>query len=136
MGSLGLNTTSAWSPASMYGTPSTLAFDVLLPIFQLMLVIWHGALAVRMWMLGVKPPLHTISPGWSCTNTSAVNSAALLGGFGSTLMSSIAITSPVCGMFSLGSFLTLRPTLSPQKASATDLWCISIEKMLPVQPVG
>merc|ERR1719295_1366388 len=150
MGSLGLNTTSAWSPASMKGTPSTFWLDVDLPIFQLMLVIWHGALAVRMWMEGVNPPLHTVSPvflsfscfpqlslpGWSCTNTSAVNSAAALGGLGSTLISSMAITSPACGMFSLGSFLTLSPTLSPQPASCTDLWCISMEKMLPVQPVG
>merc|ERR1719295_2046678 len=150
MGSLGLNTTSAWSPASMQGTPSTFWLDVDLPIFQLMLVIWHGALAVRMWMEGVNPPLHTVSPvflyfscfpqlslpGWSCTNTSAVNSAAARGGLGSTLISSMAITSPVCAMFSLGSFLTLSPTLSPQPASCTDLWCISMEKMLPVQPVN
>merc|ERR1719208_376973 len=108
IGSLGLNTTSAWSPASMYGTPSTLALLVLFPIFQLIAVIWHGAFAVRMWIEGVKPPLSTIFPvflsfscfphdnfpGWSCTNTKAVNSLAARGGSGSSLMSSMATTSP------------------------------------------
>merc|ERR1719245_711771 len=52
IGILGLNTTSAWSPASMYGTPSTLALLVLFPIFQLIAVIWHGALAVINWKMG------------------------------------------------------------------------------------
>merc|ERR1719336_3277482 len=78
-GILGAITTSACSPASMYGGSSTFWFPVFLPIFHLMRWRQHGALAVRTWTVGVNPPIQESPflvaalswPGWSWTNTMA-----------------------------------------------------------------
>merc|ERR1719373_1292089 len=148
-GMRGAMTTSACSPASMNLGFSILALPVFLPIFHLIERIWHGALAVRTWMVGVKPPTCSVLPlfsfsdeafswpGWSWTNTSAVKVSTC---FGWVFSSSVVtyITSPTLGslLASLGRPFTLTPTLSPVFASWTLLWCISIVKHLPVTPVG
>merc|ERR1719373_163303 len=148
-GMRGAITTSACSPASMNLGFSILALPVFLPIFHLMLRIWQGALAVRTWMVGVKPPTCSVlplfsfsfdafsCPGWSCTNTSALKVSTC---FGCVSGDSVVtyITSPTLGslLASFGRPFTFTPTLSPVFASWTDLWCISMVKHLPVTPVG
>merc|ERR1719238_107076 len=92
-------------------------------------------------MDGVNPPFpsllaHRNCPGWSCTKTAALNSVTAAGGLSSPSSPTMKQTSPHLGMFSLGSPLTLIPTLSPGPALATDLWCISMEKSFPSTPVG
>merc|ERR1719373_506560 len=148
-GMRGAMTTSACSPASMNLGFSILALPVFLPIFHLIERIWHGALAVRTWMVGGNPPTCSVLPlfsfsldalswpGWSCTKTSAVNVSTCLGCVAASSVVTY-ITSPTLGSLfaSLGRPLTFTPTLSPVFASWTFLWCISIVKHLPVTPVG
>merc|ERR550517_829988 len=146
-GILGAMTTSACSPASMKAGLSIFTSPVFLPIFHLISWRRHGAFAVRTWMVGVKPPSHCFLPslyfdarswpGWSCTNTSAVNSFTWRGMVdGSSLL--LYMTSPTLGslLTSLGKFFTLMPTLSPVDATSTDLWCISIVHAFPDTPPG
>merc|ERR1719461_1359834 len=148
-GMRGAMMTSACSPASMNLGFSILAFPVFLPIFHLIWRIWHGALAVRTWMVGVNPPtcsflpLFSFSvdalswPGWSWTNTRALKVSTCFGwvASGSEVQ---YMTSPTFGslLASFGRPFTLTPTLSPVWASSTFLWCISMVKHLPVTPVG
>merc|ERR1719436_1108787 len=142
-GILGAITTSACSPASMYGGSSTFWLPVFLPIFHLIFCRQQGALAVRTWTVGVNPPIQESPflvaafswPGWSCTKTMAEN---VLTHLGWVLASSDMryMTSPTLGIVSLARPLTLTPTLSPTVPLGTFLWCISMVKALPVTPVG
>merc|ERR1719245_2143845 len=148
-GILGAMTTSACSPASMNLGFSILALPVFLPIFHLIERIWHGAFAVRTWMVGVNPPTCSVLPlfsfsdeafswpGWSWTKTRAVKVSTCLGWvFSSSVVT--YMTSPTFGslLASFGRPFTLTPTLSPVLASWTLLWCISMVKHFPVTPVG
>merc|ERR1719373_843092 len=129
-GMRGAITTSACSPASMNLGFSILALPVFLPIFHLIERIWHGAFAVRTWMVGVNPPTCSVLPlfSFSCE--------ALSWPGGSSVVTYIP-SPPFGSLFaSFGRPFTFTPTLSPVFASWTFLWCISIVKHLPVTPVG